>query len=80
MKNLSFSWEFYTGIVGEEIELDLGKSIGFKGGLAIWGGYYAKGFVFGINNSGVGAAGSAEDAALSNEGNDGDAGKEVPAD
>jgi len=38
--------------MGEEIELDLGKNIGFKGGLAIWEGEYGRNVVFGDSSGG----------------------------
>jgi len=50
VKDVETSKKFYTGVMGEEIELDLGKNVGFKGGLAIWDGDYAKGVVFGAGD------------------------------
>ncbi|EHQ36075.1 VOC family protein [Methanoplanus limicola] len=71
VKDVEVSKKFYTGIMGEEIELDLGLNVGFKGGLAIWDGYYAEGVVFGTDNSGVDVAGSGGDAAPGDGGESG---------
>jgi catechol 2,3-dioxygenase-like lactoylglutathione lyase family enzyme len=46
------SKKFYTEVMGEEIELDLGKNVGFKGGLAIWEGEFARTVVFGDSSGG----------------------------
>ncbi|MDD3407974.1 MAG: VOC family protein [Methanomicrobium sp.] len=47
VKDVEASKKFYTNIMGEEIEMDLGKNIGFKSGLAIWDGEYGRGVIFG---------------------------------
>lgn len=41
------SKNFYTQVMGEEIELDLGLNVGFKSGLAIWDGNYGRRVIFG---------------------------------
>ena len=48
------SKKFYTDVMGEEIELDLGPNVGFKSALAIWDGAYGRNVIFGDENSGDG--------------------------
>ncbi|TFG18695.1 MAG: hypothetical protein EU530_08435, partial [Promethearchaeota archaeon] len=45
VKNVAVSKKFYTEIMNQEIEMDVGKNIGFKGGLAIWEKNYAENFI-----------------------------------
>lgn len=46
------SKKFYTEVMGEEIELDLGPNVGFKSALAIWDGKYGRNVIFGDEDSG----------------------------
>lgn len=46
VNNVEKSKKFYTEVMGEEIELDLGLNIGFKSGLAIWDGNYGRKVIF----------------------------------
>ncbi|MDD3978102.1 VOC family protein [Methanomicrobium antiquum] len=52
VNDIEKSKEFYTNIMGEEIEIDLGINIGFKSGLAIWKGDYARNVIFNDSDSG----------------------------
>ena len=36
VKNIQVSKDFYTNLLGEEIEYDFGKNISFKSGLVVW--------------------------------------------
>ncbi len=54
VKDVEISKKFYTEVMGEEIELDLGKNVDFKGGLAIWDGNYGREVIFGDSDSGNG--------------------------
>lgn len=46
VEDVERSKKFYTEVMGEEIELDLGKNVGFKNGLAIWEGEYGRNVIF----------------------------------
>ncbi|MDE4908417.1 VOC family protein [Methanogenium marinum] len=54
VQDVEISKKFYTEVMGEEIELDLGKNIGFKSALAIWDGNYGRNVIFGDENAGDG--------------------------
>ncbi len=45
VKDVAVSKKFYTDIMIQEIEMDVGKNVGFKGGLAIWEREYARNFI-----------------------------------
>ncbi|WP_245618630.1 VOC family protein [Methanogenium cariaci] len=47
VNDVEISKKFYTEVMGEEIELDLGKNVGFKSALAIWDGRYGRDVIFG---------------------------------
>ncbi|WP_317136614.1 VOC family protein [Methanochimaera problematica] len=47
VKDVGVSKKFYTEVMGEEIELDLGLNVGFKSRLAIWDGSYGRKVIFG---------------------------------
>jgi len=47
VSDVGVSKQFYTEVMGEEIDLDLGINVGFKSALAIWDGAYAGGVIFG---------------------------------
>lgn len=52
VEDVERSKKFYTEVMGEEIELDLGKNVGFKGGLAIWEGEFGRTVIFGDSSGG----------------------------
>lgn len=52
VEDVERSRKFYTEVMGEEIELDLGKNIGFKNGLAIWEGEFGRTVIFGDPSGG----------------------------
>ena len=52
VEDVERSKKFYTEVMGEEIELDLGKNVGFKNGLAIWEGEYGRNVIFGDSSGG----------------------------
>ena len=41
VKNVEKSKKFYTEIVGQKIEMDFGRCVGFIGGFSIWKRSYA---------------------------------------
>lgn len=45
--DVAASKKFYTEIMGEDIELDLGRNVGFKSGIGIWDGIYGRKVIFG---------------------------------
>jgi predicted enzyme related to lactoylglutathione lyase len=45
--NIEISKNFYTNILGQEIEMDFGVNIGFKGGLGLWQKEYGQKVIFG---------------------------------
>lgn len=47
VSDVEASKRFYTGVMGEEIDLDLGANVGFKSALSIWDGAYAGPVIFG---------------------------------
>lgn len=47
VSDVEVSKKFYTDVMGEEIDLDLGGNVGFKSALAIWDGTYAGQVIFG---------------------------------
>lgn len=51
VSDVEISKKFYTDVMGEEIELDLGINVGFKSALAIWDGNYAGNVIFGESDS-----------------------------
>ncbi|WFN34116.1 VOC family protein [Methanogenium sp. S4BF] len=52
VRDVAASKKFYTEVMGEEIELDLGKNIGFKSGIGIWDGSYGRNVIFGDAGAG----------------------------
>ncbi|KAF1073650.1 VOC family protein [Methanogenium sp. MK-MG] len=52
--DVEVSKKFYTEVMGEEIELDLGINVGFKSALAIWDGNYGRNVIFGTADAGDG--------------------------
>ncbi|MDY6930421.1 MAG: VOC family protein [Halobacteriota archaeon] len=51
VKDIGVSKRFYQGILSQEVEMDFGKNIGFKSGLALWEKGYAQNIIFGSNVS-----------------------------
>ncbi|TAJ45861.1 VOC family protein [Methanofollis fontis] len=47
VEDVERSKEFYTQVMGEEIDLDLGRNIIFRSGVGIWEGGFARGVIFG---------------------------------
>ena len=41
VSDIEKSKKFYTEIIGQKIEMDFGRCVGFIGGFAIWQRYYA---------------------------------------
>jgi catechol 2,3-dioxygenase-like lactoylglutathione lyase family enzyme len=41
VKDINISKRFYTAVLGQKIEFDFGKYVGFKDGFGIWEGGYA---------------------------------------
>ena len=52
VEDVERSKKFYTEVMGEEIELDLGKNVGFKSGLGIWEGEFGRIVIFGDSSGG----------------------------
>ncbi|MDY6864431.1 MAG: VOC family protein [Halobacteriota archaeon] len=47
VKDIGVSKRFYQEILSQEVEMDFGKNVGFKSGLALWDKKYAKNIIFG---------------------------------
>ena len=54
VSDVEVSKKFYTEVMEEEIELDLGINVGFKSALAIWDGKYGRNVIFGDADPGDG--------------------------
>ena len=46
VKNIERSKHFYSIVLGQQIIMDFGRNVGFKGGLAIWEREYALNMIF----------------------------------
>lgn len=46
VKNIEKSKNFYNSVLGQEIVMDFGRNVGFKGGLSIWEREYALNLIF----------------------------------
>jgi len=53
VEDVEISKNFYTKILGQKIEMDFGRCVGFVGGFAIWDSTYAHNMMgLGISNNG----------------------------
>lgn len=52
VEDVERSKKFYTELMGEEIDLDLGKNVGFRSGLGIWEGEFGRTVIFGESSGG----------------------------
>lgn len=46
VKDITASRHFYEGLLGQEVEMDFGPNVGFKGGFAIWQVDHASQMIF----------------------------------
>lgn len=53
VKDIGVSKRFYQEILSQEVEMDFGKNVGFKSGLALWDKEYAQNIIFGSKVSSI---------------------------